>query len=180
MLDIQEEKCDELMLDGKVRQDWHFRLPTRGDGHAIHQLVKACPPLDENSSYCNFLQSAHFRGTCIAAEFQGELVGFISAYVKPESLNDLFIWQVAVHPKARGMGLAFHMLTQLIKRENLKHITAVETTITKGNTGSWKLFEKLDAENLAKGSVTTFLDEDEHFQGQHETEYLYRIPLNRQ
>lgn len=164
-------------FDAFANQEWNLRLPTRCDGVQIHKLIKQCPPLDENSSYCNFLQSAHFRDTCIVAEYCGEIVGFISAYVKPQSGSDLFIWQVAVHPKARGMGLAFYMLTQLLKRRNLKAITAVETTITKGNKGSWSLFKKLDASYVSQGKVTVFLDQEEHFQGEHDTEYLYRIPL---
>jgi L-2,4-diaminobutyric acid acetyltransferase len=75
------------------------------------------------------------------------------------------------------MGLAFHMLIQLLKRKDLQHITAIETTITKSNKGSWSLFKKLDAANRSEGKVTVFLDQQEHFQGEHDTEYLYRIPL---
>lgn len=119
MLDIKQEPLTQPRFmpssqeASRLGSEWKLRLPTRADGASIHQLVKNCPPLDENSSYCNFLQSAHFRDTCIVAEYRGEVVGFISAYLKPQSANELFIWQVAVHPKARGMGLAFYMLSQL-------------------------------------------------------------------
>lgn len=177
MLDIKQQPSTLTNDTSTLNPEWNLRLPTRCDGSAIHQLVKQCPPLDENSSYCNFLQSAHFRDTCIVAEYRGEVVGFISAYVKPQCDSDLFIWQVAVHPKARGMGLAFHMLIQLLKRKDLQHITAIETTITKSNKGSWSLFKKLDAAHRSEGKVTVFLDQQEHFQGEHDTEYLYRIPL---
>jgi L-2,4-diaminobutyric acid acetyltransferase len=168
------------MVEKRKDEEWIFRQPRHQDGQDIHQLIELCPPLDQNSAYCNFLQSAHFSDTCIVAEYKNEVVGFISAYRKPRCNTDLFVWQVAVHPKARRIGLAFHMLTQLLERENMKHITAVETTITEGNRGSWRLFEKLDASNKSEGKVTTFLDEAEHFQGDHETEYLFRIPLNSQ
>lgn len=156
---------------------WIFRTPVRSDGQRIHELVSLCPPLDENSAYCNFLQSIHFQKTCILAEQQDDILGFISAYRKPDKPSELFIWQVAVHPSARGKGLAFGMLKQLISQENLQDIEAIETTITRNNQGSWNLFKKFDRANGQQGQVSTFLDETRHFDGQHETEYLYRIPL---
>ncbi|MBE1275182.1 diaminobutyrate acetyltransferase [Enterovibrio baiacu] len=157
---------------------WVFRVPTLKDGIGIHQLIASCPPLDENSSYCNFLQSSHFHKTCILAEYDGEIVGFISAYLKPEANDELFVWQVAVSPTMRGKGLAYHMLQELLMREYLQHVQAVETTITKSNEGSWNLFKKLDKSHGETGSVSVFLDEQQHFKGHHDTEFLYRIPLN--
>ncbi|MBD1558685.1 diaminobutyrate acetyltransferase [Vibrio sp. S9_S30] len=161
----------------KPETEWIFRSPNKQDGDDIHQLIESCPPLDTNSSYCNFLQSFHFKETCIVAECNGELAGFISGYCKPNSPKDLFVWQVAVSPNHRGKGLAFSMLKALLKRENLKAVECVETTITESNQASWNLFNKLDKENGNTGIKSTFLDEDVHFKGKHDTEYLYRIPL---
>ncbi|MFD2177677.1 diaminobutyrate acetyltransferase [Veronia pacifica] len=156
---------------------WTFRCPTRKDGIRIHDLIASCPPLDENSSYCNFLQSHHFDQTCIVAESEGEIVGFISAYLKPDKPNELFVWQVAVSQSMRGKGLAFTMLKRLLGRDTLKHLQVVETTITASNKASWRLFEKLDSWNGNQGEVSIFLDRKEHFMGRHDTEHLYRIPL---
>ncbi|RQW64873.1 diaminobutyrate acetyltransferase [Vibrio viridaestus] len=156
-----------------------FRKPTRSDGKQIHELISNCPPLDENSAYCNFLQSTHFQDTCLIVEQDGKALGFISAYLKPDEEKTLFIWQVAVHPKARGQGLAFRMLQQLLIRDELRNVASIETTITEDNEGSWNLFKKLDKAHGKRGQVTTFLDEIRHFKGEHDTEYLYRIPLNQ-
>lgn len=158
---------------------WVFRTPGIEDGIKIHRLIASCPPLDENSSYCNFLQSSHFNNTCILAEFDGKVAGFISGYRKPDAPNELFVWQVAVGKPFRGLGLAFQMLQELLLREQLQDITAVETTITASNQGSWSLFKKLDKANGHKGSVKIFLDEEKHFKGKHDTEYLFRIPLKK-
>lgn len=106
------------------------------------------------------------------------MVGFVSAYRKPDKPNELFVWQVAVHESARGMGLAFHMLNELLTRDDLADIDVLETTITRDNNGSWSLFKKLDRAHGEQGEVSTFLDETRHFDGEHDTEYLYRIPLN--
>jgi L-2,4-diaminobutyric acid acetyltransferase len=70
------------------------------------------------------------------------------------------------------------MLRELLQRDGLKDIRTVETTITKENEASWALFKKLDKQNGQRGEVSTFLDEDKHFKGKHDTEFLYRIPVN--
>lgn len=158
-------------------QKWIFREPQATDGDDIYSLIADCPPLDMNSSYCNFLQTTHFSKTCILVEHKGNVAGFISGYQKPNEPDVLFVWQVAVSPWARGKGLAFTMLESLLKRDELAKINAIETTITEENAASWALFKKLDAQNGNFGEVTTFLDEKEHFKGKHDTEYLYRIPL---
>ncbi|WDY54575.1 diaminobutyrate acetyltransferase [Vibrio fluvialis] len=161
-----------------AQEEWSFRIPSRTDGKRVHELVSQCSPLDENSAYCNFLQSTHFQSTCVVAERNGDMVGFVSAYRKPDKPNELFVWQVAVHESARGMGLAFHMLNELLTRDDLADIDVLETTITRDNNGSWSLFKKLDRAHGEQGKVSTFLDETRHFDGEHDTEYLYRIPLN--
>lgn len=79
-----------------------FRIPGRSDGILVHELISLCPPLDENSAYCNFLQSIHFRETCVLVEENDKVIGFVSAYIKPDDKQTLFIWQVSVHPNARG------------------------------------------------------------------------------
>ncbi|WP_162064045.1 diaminobutyrate acetyltransferase [Vibrio taketomensis] len=174
---ITSEPC-LTSLDNEVSasQEWVFREPLTSDGDDVFSLIAICPPLDTNSSYCNFLQVTHFRGTCILVEHQGQLGGFISAYRKPQEPNVLFVWQVAVAPHCRGKGLALNMLNKLVGRDSLSDIKAIETTITKPNLASWSLFEKFDAIQGNNGSVGVFLDQDKHFIGKHDTEYLYRIP----
>ncbi|KJY86462.1 2,4-diaminobutyric acid acetyltransferase [Vibrio neptunius] len=155
-----------------------FSEPSADDGDDIFNLIAICPPLDTNSSYCNFLQSTHFRKTCLIARHDDEVSGFVSGYLKPEQPNTLFVWQVAVSPKHRGKGIAYQMLRALLSREALQEVKAIETTITRDNGASWALFKKIDAQNGNQGSVSTFLDQKTHFKGKHDTEYLYRIPLN--
>ncbi|WP_367989602.1 diaminobutyrate acetyltransferase [Vibrio sp. NTOU-M3] len=156
---------------------WTFSEPKAEDGDEIFRLIADCPPLDINSSYCNFLQSTHFSRTCLLARCDSDIAGFVSGYRKPDEQNTLFIWQIAVAPRYRGKGLAYKMIQGLLNRDELLQLSAIETTITKGNKASWALFEKIDASNGQSGEVTTFLDEETHFKGKHDTEYLYRIPL---
>ncbi|NOI34143.1 diaminobutyrate acetyltransferase, partial [Vibrio cyclitrophicus] len=54
--------CPEVIE--KTSEEWSFREPKASDGNDIYRLISECPPLDTNSSYCNFLQSTHFSKTC--------------------------------------------------------------------------------------------------------------------
>ena len=93
-----------------------LRKPESTDGPAIWELVRDCKPLDENSMYCNLVQADHFRDTCVVAELDGEIVGWISGHMIPGA-DTFFVWQVAVGEKARGCGLGRKMLAHLIARE---------------------------------------------------------------
>lgn len=152
-----------------------LRTPTLSDGMEVFRLVERCPPLDANSSYCNFLQCGHFAQTSVAAEMNGELVGFISGYKKPEQEDTLFIWQVAVDEKARGQGLASKMLLHILQRPNCQSVNYLETTITADNKGSWALFERLAKTLDADLNSSIFLDKQKHFDGLHDSEALVTI-----
>jgi L-2,4-diaminobutyric acid acetyltransferase len=145
------------------------------DGMALHRLVRACPPLDPNSPYCNLLQSSHFQSTSVAAINAGDLVGSVTVYRIPDRPDTLFIWQVAVHPSVRGQGLARTMLRKLLERMTAQGIRFVETSITPGNEASWKLFTGLATEQHSDMVRSTMFEQELHFEGAHETEYLFRI-----
>lgn len=142
---------------------------------ALHRLVGECAPLDPNSSYCNLLQCSHFSSTSIAAFEGGELRGSVTGYRVPEHPGTLFIWQVAVHPKARGQKLARTMLRKLMKLPALHDICFVETSITPDNEASWRLFAGFATELHAGLERSVMFEQKLHFQGAHDTEYLVRI-----
>ncbi|MEP3856990.1 MAG: diaminobutyrate acetyltransferase [Porticoccus sp.] len=152
-----------------------LRPPTPEDGVRVHQLVAQCPPLDPNSIYCNLLQCTHFSGTSVAADIEGELVGFISGYRPPQQTSTLFIWQVAVGEKARGQGLASRMLVNILARDECKEVDHLETTITEDNQASWALFQGLADKLQAPLTQSPQFDRELHFAGQHDTEVLVRI-----
>jgi L-2,4-diaminobutyric acid acetyltransferase len=150
-----------------------LRHPTPEDGPALHELVKRCPPLDQNSRYCNLLQTSHFRDTAILAEQGGELRGFITGYRIPERPNTLFVWQVGVSPEGRGQGLAVRMLLGLLNR--LEDIEMIETTVTPQNSASTTMFEKVASILEAPIDRSVFFKSGDHFEGLHEDEVLFQI-----
>ena len=153
----------------------HLRPPELEDGAAVWELIKACGPLDDNSMYCNFLQCDHFADTCVVAELDGEIVGWVSGYILPSEPETLFIWQVAVSEKARGMGVAKAMLRELIDREACAEVSQLKTTITRENRASWALFGSIADERDAQIEHEAHLKKDEHFDGRHPTEYMITI-----
>lgn len=152
-----------------------FRAPSAKDGKRIWELIAACPPLDQNSLYCNLLQCTDFSGTCVLAEIDDEVVGWVSGYRPPSDRETLFVWQVAVLKRARGLGLARAMIKELLSRHSARGVTKIKTTITPDNEASWALFRSLALRLKAPLVSEAWFDKDKHFGGRHETEHLLTI-----
>lgn len=153
-----------------------LRKPNATDGADIWALVKSCKPLDENSMYCNLVQADHFRDTCVVAELDGHVVGWVSGHMIPDK-DELFVWQVAVSPKARGLGLGKLMLQELIERDVCDGANHLKTTITEDNDASWGLFKSFARSIGGKLSDEPHFHRDAHFDGQHDTEHMVTITL---
>ena len=157
-----------------------LRRPSPEDGVAINDLVEKCKPLDENSVYCNLLQCSHFSETCSLAEIDGEVVGFVSGYMIPEDEESLFVWQVAVSPDARGLSLGKRMIFDILHRSSAKKEKYIKTTITPDNKASHGVFKSIAREMGADVDRDVLFDEEEHFDGQQNTEMLWNIgPFKR-
>lgn len=152
-----------------------LRKPRVGDGAAIHQLIDECKPLDLNSVYSYLLLCKHHKTTCVVVEEDGEIIAFTSGYIPPESPDTLFIWQVAVGPKARRRGLGKRMLSELIQRPICRRVKYLETTITPSNRGSWSLFTSFAEEIDADCNDRVLFEGDDFGADDHEPEQLLRI-----
>jgi L-2,4-diaminobutyric acid acetyltransferase len=163
----------------KKEPDYQFRSPAAEDGAALNRLVKASPPLDTNSLYCNLLQCSFFSETSIIVEDDYELAGFVTGFVVPKQKDTIFIWQVAVAESARKQGLAMQMLLKLLQQPSCSSVRYLETTITEENNTSKTLFIRL-AEKLGVSFIKTKqFSRETHFGGQHDDEILYRLgPIN--
>ncbi|EAU43831.1 diaminobutyrate acetyltransferase [Salipiger bermudensis] len=158
------------------QDDLLLRKPEATDGAAIWELVRACKPLDENSMYCNLVQAEHFRDTCVVAELDGDVVGWISGHMIPNK-DAYFVWQVAVGPDARGLGLGRKMLTHLVEREECSDAKELKTTITEDNDASWGLFRSFARSIGGELTDEPHYEKEVHFDGHHDTEHLVTISL---
>ncbi|MFE8069866.1 diaminobutyrate acetyltransferase [Marinobacteraceae bacterium S3BR75-40.1] len=155
-----------------------LREPTAEDGARLYTFVRINPPLDMNSVYCNVLQCDDFSETCILAEKDGEIIGYVTGYRKPKEPNKYFLWQVGVGKEGRGHGLANRMIQAILARESCRGVTELNTTITKSNEASRKMFAR-----FAEKEGAEMTEYENHFTremlGDHEAESLFRIgPLS--
>ncbi|MDH5359966.1 MAG: diaminobutyrate acetyltransferase [Gammaproteobacteria bacterium] len=154
-----------------------LRPPQPDEGSAIHQLVANSPPLDLNSVYSYYLLCSHFADTCVVAEWQGQIVGFISAYRPPAQGQQLFVWQVVVDSDLRGRGIAWRMLHHLLRRLD-GAVMEVQATVNPSNTVSRGLFQRLATEQGSLMQESVFLSADAFAPAsEHESEILLSVPL---
>lgn len=153
----------------------NFRQPVATDGPQVTALIADCPPLDRNSAYCNLLQCTHFAATCILAETDDGLAGWISGYRLPADPHSYFLWQVAVAPAARGRGLAQQLLDALLQQPALTGVRQLLTTITRDNAASWATFRTFARRHDAQVQSAPLFDAVQHFAGAHPTEWQLRI-----
>ena len=157
-------------------QAFSLRAIRKTDGRAVHRLVAQCPPLDLNSLYAYLLLSEHHADTCVLAEDGARnVVGFVSAYIPPRHPDVLFVWQVAVHPSARGCGLGRRMLRHVLGRAASSAVRYIETTVGPGNAASRSVFAGLARQLHADCSENALFELELFGPAGHEEERLLRI-----
>ncbi|MCA6107055.1 diaminobutyrate acetyltransferase [Bradyrhizobium cenepequi] len=168
------ETIDALRED-RASGGYLFRKPTAVDGRPVWELIADCPPLDTNSLYCNLLQCTHFADTCVVAEEEERVHGWISGYRLPTEPQTLFIWQVAVHPDARKCGLARSLIRVLLARNAASGVRQLKATVTSDNQASWALFRSIADSLRVPMTSEEYFRRKAHFGGRHETEHMLTI-----
>lgn len=151
------------------------RPPSPADASGAHALVCGSPPLDTNSVYAYLLVCSHFAGTSVIAERAGAIVGFLSAYILPDTPDELFVWQVAVASQARGQGLAHQMIRHVLAREACRHVRYLQTTVTVDNLPSRRLFRAIALEHRAPVAESVAFAPSAFGTTEHAAEHLLRI-----
>ncbi|MFH5183972.1 diaminobutyrate acetyltransferase [Paenibacillus sp. TAB 01] len=152
-----------------------IRTTKAGDGASLWQLASDSGRLDVNSAYCYIMLCEYFSDTCLIAEIQGEKAGFVTAFLHPSHPEVLFIWQIAVSAAHRGKGIAEQLLTKLMESSRCRQVRFIETTISRSNTASHRLFDKF-AKSMGAAKVITEGFAPQLFPGAgHEEEPLVRI-----
>lgn len=149
-----------------------FRRPDLRDGAVLWRMARDSGSLDLNSPYAYLLWCDQFAETSIVAEVDGSPAGFLIGFRPPGREHVLFVWQVAVAPERRGLGLAGRMLDTLVERLGAR---AVEASVTPSNTASRKLFQAFARRAGCTCSEAPYLDPDHFPDHGHESEVLFRI-----
>lgn len=164
-----------------AQADLQIDRPSVADGAALWRMARDSKVLDLNSSYSYLLWCRDFAATsAVARDGRGEPVGFVTGYVRPGVPDTLLVWQVAVDEAHRGRGLAAALLDGLVRRTAVeRRVSAVETTITPGNTASERLFASYAARHGATVERGVLFEAGQFPDGGHEPEVLHRIgPLS--
>lgn len=157
--------------------DLKLDSPRLEDGAALWRLARDSRVLDLNSSYSYLLWCRDYAATSVVARSDdGEPVGFITGYTRPDEPRTLLVWQVAVDHGQRGRGLAAAMLDGLARRTGEElGVNVVETTVTPDNTPSNRLFTSFASRHGAAVTREVLFDAAVFPESGHEPEVLYRI-----
>lgn len=156
-----------------------LRNPTPEDATAIWQLVIDSGVLDHNSPYSYLILCTHFADTCIVAQYNAEIVGFVTAYRPPLSPDVVFVWQIGVAKSMRGKGLGVALLDALVHQQTCADVAYLDATVTPSNFASQSMFRA-----FARNMKTQCVEEPyfpEHLfpTPSHEAEHLFHIgPFN--
>jgi len=123
-----------------------YRSPNKEDATSIYNTAKAST-LDLNSTYSYLMMASLFSDTCLVAEENNEIVGFVTGFIPVKRTDtfpsSFFVWQIAVRKNYRGRGIAYSMIDYLIKKIKLPYL---EAHVTKPNKASMNTFNKLARE----------------------------------
>ncbi|HEY9079982.1 diaminobutyrate acetyltransferase [Magnetovibrio sp.] len=153
-----------------------IRAPSHNEGALMWELARDAGGLDLNSPYAYMMACRHFPNSCAIAEIYGQPAGFVMAHRIPARNDVLFIWQVAVLPEFRGLGIAKRMFDSIVERDVNAGVRTIEATVTPSNTSSAALFSAFAKGRDAHLDIRSCFGADDFPEGQgHEAEDLYVI-----
>lgn len=159
--------------NARTRTEPDFRPARPEDGAAMWALVREMGGLELNSAYFYVLFCTDFADSCVVAEVDGRLAGFVVGYRPPTRPDAIFVWQVGVAPWMRRQGLAGRLLDALLDQQN-PPARWLEATVTPDNQASRSLFRALARDRQTGCEERAFMGAS-LFPVSHEAEDLFRI-----
>lgn len=150
-----------------------MRTPTRDDAKQMWRLAEGA--VDSNSPYSYLMLVEYLAGTCaVAVDDDGQIAGFVTGFRLPEDPSTLFIWQIAVAPERRGLGVGAQLLDGVADRPAIPRLRYLEASVTPGNNASEGLFRAF-AESRRTECIEDELFDAADFPGPHDPEVRFRI-----
>ncbi|SEN43783.1 diaminobutyrate acetyltransferase [Mesobacillus persicus] len=159
---------------------YSYRIPDKEDGAKMWELIKSTSNMDLNSAYSYLLLSHYFSDTCVIAEDEDQIIGFVSAFRPPANPDTVFVWQVAVNSDYRGKGIGNKLLNELLDREACEDVQYLEATVSPSNVPSQSLFKGLAKKMDCPCEISDCFTEEMFPEPGHEAEQTYRVgPFNQ-
>ncbi len=149
-----------------------FRKARPADGRRMYELVRDMGGLELNTAYFYVLFCIDFADTCVVADVDDKLAGFVLGHRPPQRPDTVFVWQVGVAPFMRKQGMARRLLDAFLEQN--PDARWLEASVTPGNTASRKLFRSVARDRGVQCQVSEFMLAG-HFPDSHEPEELFRI-----
>lgn len=154
-------------------------MPSQRDGAAVWRLIREQPSLDLNAGYAYLLLCSRFASTCRVARIaQGSsehgLAAVLIGVLLPDQPDTYFVWQIAVHERYRGGGLARALIQDALRGHAAAGVRHLEAHVGPGNDASLAMFRGL-ARSLNAHIELRPDFEPVHFPTEHGAEHLLRI-----
>lgn len=108
-------------------------------------LTEGAPFVTSYAAYLYWMLGAYFPSTCLVAEEDGRICGYIGALPSAEK-EMVFIWQIAVAKAIRGRGVAKSLLCSVLQRARGMGFSKIEIAISEENTACIRLLQSAAAE----------------------------------
>lgn len=158
---------------GSADDGLEIRIPVHRDGAAMWRIARDSGTLDLNTSYAYLLLARDFAATSRLAVQDGEAVGFVLGYRRPDAPDRLFVWQIAVDESQRGRRIAARLLDALVA--DLPQVRMLESTITEDNLASQRLFAAFAARHGAAHRIEPLFEQGDFPDPGHQAEQLHLI-----
>jgi len=166
-------KDSEAMMDA---DGVGVRPVLEDEGALLWELARDAKGIDLNSPYAYMMTCRNFSNTSVVAEVFGQPAGFITAHRVPSRPHVLFVWQVAVLPEFRGLGIASRMLEGLAELPVCSGVRKIETTVTPSIKASKALFSRFAKNRQAQLDIQSGFDAADFPEGEtFEAEQLFTI-----
>lgn len=118
-----------------------IRRPRAQEGSAIWNLVRRSESPDPGSRHVLPLLVSHFADTCLVAESDGALIGFVGGYRPPSPPESVRVWQIDVEAAFRRQGLGSALLHALIQCPACAGVEYLEAAVRTADVAMKRLFE---------------------------------------
>lgn len=151
-----------------------FRTPRPEDGFAVWELVKDTPGLDTNSPYSYVLWFRDFAECSLLATLNGEIIGFLTGYRRPEEPETYFVWQTAVSPRHGIPFLGVRLFEAAAERQRALGARYVEATVSADNKAIQMVLKQYARKRSAELTERVLFPAEWLGDGHHD-EVLHRI-----
>jgi L-2,4-diaminobutyric acid acetyltransferase len=158
---------------------WVIRNIEPRDAEILQAFVSKCPPLDPHTLFTYWVL-ARYQPTYgfVAQDFNGEVIGLLTAIASSNDHETVYVWQIGVAPAVRGNGLAQDLLHELNMAALQNRRRLLEVSIDSHNQESHCLFHAFARAQSATLEVVDVLElHDEHY-ALTDSEVLYQIRLS--